>query len=127
MAFSNGFGGAVKVGSNSYHVENWSLDHQCEILDTTTTGDSGWQTNIAGVKKGILTFKTFYDPTVNPFLTPYDFDPGNTATITLMIGSTGSTWVGTFRIGSAKFENPVKGVVTVEISGETTGALTLPS
>src|SRR4051812_45607611 len=104
MSFSNGFGGNIAVASNNYQVENWSVDHQCEILDTTTTGDGGSQTNIAGCKKSVITFKTFYDPTVNTFASPFDFDPGNTAVLTLKIGSTGASWTGTFRIGSAKME-----------------------
>ena len=75
MAFTNGFGGTVTAGSLTLSVENWSGDIECEALDTTSTADGGFQTNIAGVKKGDITVHTYYDSSVAYAGT---FGPGNT-------------------------------------------------
>lgn len=124
MSFTNGFSGNCVAGSLTLSVENWSADAECEALDTTSTGDGGNQTNIAGTKKTDITFHTYYDSTIAYMGV---LAPGSLVSFTGNIGATSKTLSGNFRITKANFGNPVKGVCDLTVNATSNGAVTLPN
>jgi hypothetical protein len=126
--FKNGFSGNVLVGAYSLAVTEWNCDFEVEILDTTTTGDSGWQTNINGCKKATGTVKTFFDTAAVPTgATGPNLQNGTSVTLTLKIADTTSVCIVPARIGKVSIGNPVKGVVSFEFPFESNGVCTLPT
>lgn len=124
--FRNGFNGVVLVGSYSLDVTEWTADFEVEILDTTNTGDGGWQSNINGCKKASGTVKTFYDAAAIPTgASGANVQNGTSVTLTLTEGDTSKTNVVPARIGKVTLGNPVKGVLPFEFSYESNGVCTM--
>jgi Asp-tRNA(Asn)/Glu-tRNA(Gln) amidotransferase A subunit family amidase len=126
--FINGFSGTVLCGAFVLDVTEWSADVEVEILDTTNTGDLGWQSNINGCKKATGSCKTFWDTaTVPTGSSGGAITNGASVTLTLNIGSSGRSIVVPARVGKITVSNPVKGVVPFEFSYESNGVVTLPT
>lgn len=122
--YVNGFGGTITVGATSIPVESWSVSVNCEILDTTNSGDNGWESNINGAKMAEGSAKAYLDTAALPFST---VAAGSSATIVLPVGSTGDSFSIPARISKVGVENPVKGVCTLAIDFKSNGAVTYPS
>lgn len=126
--YINGFSGTVLCGAYALDVTEWSADIEVEILDTTNTGDLGWQTNINGCKKATGSCKTFWDTAAVPTgAGAANIQNGTTVTLTLNIGNSGRFFVIPARVGKITVSNPVKGVVPFEFSYESNGVVTLPT
>ena len=125
-SFVNGFGGSITFSSQTLDVESWSLNVSAEAVDTTNTGDAGWESNILGAKSFEGSCKTFFDTAAVPTGTP-GFLPGTRATITLPVGSSGKSYSGTVQITQVSIENPTKGVVSFSLNFKGSGALTYAS
>lgn len=126
--YINGFSGTVLCGAHSLDVTEWNCDVEVEILDTTNTGDLGWQSNINGCKKATGTVKTFWDTAAVPTgAANANIQNGTTVTLTLNIGASARTIIVPARVGKITVNNPVKGVVPFEFTFESTGVVTLPT
>lgn len=126
--YINGFGGTITFGGTpaSLPVESWTLNINAEAIDTTNTADAGWESNILGCKSWDGSLKTFWDTAAVP-TGAAGFTPGNRATITLPVGSSGKSYTGTCQLTKIGTENPVKGVVGFSIDFKGSGALTYPT
>lgn len=120
--YVNGFGGSVAWASGTVDVESWSLNINAEALDTTNTGDAGWESNILGAKSFDGSCKVFGEG-ANAAL----FIPGTRGSITFNVGTTGKNYVGTVQLTKATIENSAKGVVTYACDFKGTGPLTFNS
>lgn len=125
--YANGFGGSVTVASYTFCVESWSLNGNAEALDTTTTCDSGWETNILGAKSWDGSCKSFWDTASVPTGATAGLTIGARATFVFAVGSSGKSFTGTAQITKITTENPVKGVVSFSLDFKGSGALTSPS
>src|SRR5688572_29777341 len=125
--YINGFGGNFAVGANTLPIESWSLNVNAEALDTTNTGDAGWESNITGAKSAEGSVKAYWDSAANPMTAPLSILAGSTATAILNIGSSGKSFTVPARITQVTVENPVKGVVPFNFSFKANGSITYPS
>jgi predicted secreted protein len=125
-SFINGFGGSINFNSQDLVVESWSLTVNGEAVDTTNTGDSGWESNILGAKSWEGSCKTYWDSSAIP-TGAAGFLPGARATISLSVGSSGKIYTGFCQITQITVENPVKGVVGFNFNFKGSGALTFAS
>jgi hypothetical protein len=121
--YVNGFGGSVTFGSATLDVESWSLKVNADAVDTTNTGDAGWDSNILGSKNWEGSGKTFFDSAAVPTGTA-GFTAGARATGTFPIGSTGKSYTGSIQLTSIGFDNPAKSVVGFTFDFKGTGPLT---
>jgi hypothetical protein len=124
--FVNGFGGNVQLGSTNLDIDTWSLNVNGEAVDTTNTGDAGWESNILGAKSFDGNFKTYWDSAAIP-TGAAGYTAGARATLTLNVGSTGKTYVGTAQLTKVTIENPVKGVVGFSCDFKGSSSLTYAS
>lgn len=122
--YISGFGGSVTFNSTTLDVESWSAAVSAEALDTTNTGDAGWESNITGVKKLEGSFKTFWDSATDPYVT---FTAGASSTMTLPFGNSGKSFSFTARLTKVSSENAAKGVCTFECDFISNGAVTMPT
>jgi len=124
--FINGFGGTVTFAAYTLDVESWTLNQSGEAVDTTNTGDAGWESNILGAKSWEGSCKTFFDTSSVP--TGADGLIGGAAgTATFNVGSSGKSYTGSIRITQIAIENPVKGVVGFSLNFKGNGPLTFAS
>jgi predicted secreted protein len=124
--YVNGFGGSISMQTTTLDVDTWSLNVTGEALDTTNTGDVGWETNILGAKAFEGSVKTYWDSAAVP-TGAADFTAGKRATLNLPVSATGKTYTGTAQITSVAIENPTKGVVTFQFNFKGSGVLTYAS
>lgn len=123
MALFSGQSGSISFNSVTVAVESWSGTVETEILDTTNTGSSGAQANIAGIQKATVSFKAFSDSAA-----PMGgFTTGTSAAFVGTIGSSAKTLAFTGRLKSLKIDNPAKGSVSYEGEIESNGAITMPA
>ncbi len=123
---TSGQSGSITVSSTTYCVENWSLNLSNELADVTTTCSNGWVERIAVASSGQLTFSLFFD---GSGITA--FAPGTKFTATLNVGGpvgsspgTQHSFGGTFIVSGQTVENPAKSVVKVNVTADSTGAIT---
>lgn len=126
MAYLNGFSGNIQFASATLQVTEWTLNMNGEAVDTTNTGDSGWESNILGAKSWDGTAKSFWDGSAVPTGTP-GLTPGARGTVTLTAGSSGKTYTGTAQLTQCAIGNPVKGAISFDITFKGSGALTMAS
>src|SRR3954471_24018991 len=107
MAFLNGFGGSATVNATTLCLESWDLTVNSEKLDSTTTCDSGWETNIGGAKSWEGTLKSYFDAAISYFAAPLALTPGNSMVLDLAFGASVKFATGIARVTSVKFSNPV--------------------
>ncbi len=126
--YINGFGGDITFGASpaTLSVTDWEMMVNGEALDTTNTGDSGWESNILGAKSFEGSCKAFWDSTAVPTGSA-NYKAGERGTGTFKVGSSGKTYVGTIQITQTKIANSAKGVVGFDITFKGSGALTQAS
>lgn len=124
--YINGFGGSALFASATLDVENWTLSASGEALDTTNSGDAGWESNILGAKAWEGSCKAYWDNAASP-TGAAGLLPGSRGTLALSVGGTGKSYGGTVQITQITTENPVKGVVTFSLTFKGSGALTYAS
>lgn len=124
--YINGFSGTLTLAAATLDIESWTLTVTGEAVDTTNTGDGGWESNITGAKAWEVSCKTFWDSAAVP-TGAAGFTPGTSGTLTLNVGSSGKTYTGSARITQISIENPVKGVVGFSVTLKGNGALTFAS
>lgn len=123
MAYINGFGGTVTFDGATLPVTEWTLDVNAEAIDTTNTGDSGWESNILGAKSWSGSAKAFWDAATVPTGSS-GFVAGDRGTISLPAGSSGKSYTGTAQATQVSVGNPVKGAVTFNFNFKGSGSLT---
>jgi hypothetical protein len=121
-SYVNGFGGSITFNSNTIDVETWGLNINAEALDTTNTGDAGWESNILGAKSFAGSCKVFGEA-ANAAL----FIAGTRASINFPVSVTGKTYAGTVQLTKVGIENGAKGVVAYNCDFKGSGALTYNS
>lgn len=121
-SYVNGFGGSITFASTVLDVESWSLNVMGEALDTTNTGDAGWETNILGAKSFEGSAKTFWDSAAVPTGVA-GFVAGARGTFVFPVGNSGKSYTGNLQITQLTVENPVKGVVAFNFNFKGTAAL----
>lgn len=124
--YVNGFGGSVQFAAYTLDVESWSLNVNGEAVDTTNTGDAGWESNILGAKSFEGSCKTYWDSASVPTGIA-GLLAGSRGTATFNVGSTGKSYVGSIQLTQITVENPVKGAVAFNLNFKGTGALTYAS
>ena len=124
--FLNGFSGQIQLASGTLQVTDWTLNVNAEAVDTTNTGDAGWESNILGAKSFDGSFKTFWDSSAVPTGAP-GFTAGARGTLTLNVGNSGKSYVGTAQLTQVVVENPVKGAVAFNCTFKGSGAITYAS
>lgn len=122
-SYVNGFGGSISFGGVVLDVESWSLTVNGEAVDTTNTGDAGWESNILGARSWEGSCKTFWDAAAVP-TGASGFVAGISAALILPVGASGKAYSGVAQITQISIENPVKGVVSFGINFKGNGALT---
>ena len=137
MAFASGRLGKVRVGATVVAVTKWSVDYVVnDKLEVTNTEGNGFGeylgTNSAGASSGVrdLNFNLTlnYDIGTNPVAL---LTPGKTvaATVTLYLNdTTGPSWsIPTAIIQSNGNAIEVRGLVTLDVKGYSTGTFTAPT
>ena len=124
--FLNGFSGSIQLAVANLDVTDWTLNVNAEAVDTTNTGDAGWESNILGCKSFDGSFKTFWDSTTVP-TGAAGFIAGARGTLTLNVGNSGKSYVGSVQLTQVVIENPVKGAVAFNCTFKGTGPLTYAS
>lgn len=122
----NGYGGDIVFASATLSVADWEMSISGEAVDTTNSGDSGWESNILGAKSFEGSAKTYWDQSAVP-TGAAGFTAGARGTGTFKVGNSGKTYVGTIQLTNIKVANPVKGVVGFDISFKGSSSLTYAS
>ena len=121
-----GYEGSVTIASADAHITKWELTDRNGLVETTNTGDAGWESYIAGVSGADLTYDAFFDSTNVPS-TAIGLVSGASLAHTLKVGTSGLTFTCTALIESVKYTNEVKGGVSFTVTGKVSGALTRPT
>lgn len=125
--YVSGMGGCITFNSTTLPVEKWSLNINAEALDTTTCNDSGWETNILGIKGAEGSLTTFWDSAAQPTSSPLSMTAGTRATLILSIGNTSKSFSMTAQVTQVSVENAAKGVVTFSVNFKASGSVTYPT
>lgn len=122
----NGQNGTVKSGTVDMDVEGWSADVEANVIDVSTTADTGWSDYIVGLKDVKGSFDFFYNPAKKPTGASANLTPGATPTLTLQC-TTGEVLTGTGVITKLSLKSKVKDAFKVTASFQSRGQWTLPS
>ncbi len=125
MAKLIGMGGSITVSTAVYPVSEWSINVTDDVQDVTDTGSSGWTSRIAGVMSAELSFRAFWGSAAAILSTTFAI--GTKVTASLAIGGGGDTVGGDFYISSFTITNNCKTPVEFQCTGQSDGAVTLPS
>ena len=125
----NGTDGKVLSESTDMDVTGYSADVEVVEIDTTTTGDAGWEDAINGTKKVSGSFDFLWNPTKSPFGALANLLPGSGTYPTLRFNLDASTnyLQGVAMITKLSLKSEVKGAKTFTASFRSKGAWTLPS
>lgn len=127
MAYINGFGGNVTMGSFTFSVVEWTLKVDNGLIDVTNTGSSNYGQFIAGVNTGQVSIKAFWDTTSVYTGSGPNLLPGQSGTFTGLIGNSLKTVTATVVIMSISLGNSPTAGVTYDIECKLTSAPTYPS
>lgn len=124
--YINGYSGKIQLGANNLDITDWTLNVNADLPETTNTADAGWQSFILGAKGFEGSFKTFWDSSAVP-TGAAGFVAGATGTLTLLVGNTGKSYVGTVFLTQVSIENAPKAAVAFNVTFRGTGSLTYAS
>lgn len=116
--------GDFTFGANTYSVLTWSGDEETKEIDTTSTGDGGFSTNITGVYHFAGTAEMCADSDalqITPLMA------GQQGALQLEVGNTGKSFEGTANLTKASVKNPAEDKVTFSVSFVFTGEYTRPN
>lgn len=131
---TNGTDGKVTSNGTDLDVTGYTLDLDAPVIDTTTTGDAGWEDNINGPIKASGTFDFLWNPSKNPFGSVIGMMPG-----AYFLGKIGDYPTLSFRLDSGNFatgkaiitklslKSEVKGTKKFTASFQNKGAWTVPT
>lgn len=122
--YINGFGGSVLFNAITVHVMNWTLTVNADPIDTTNTGDAGWESNILGCKNWEASLKMGWDSSDIP---TGNWVAGDLATLSLKVGNLAKTYVGVAFLTKIEVVNEPKGEVMFNANFKGNGALTYAS
>lgn len=126
MAVYTGYGGSVKVGTNTVaELGEWSLDINADTQDTTSLGSTGWRSYVVTLKNWSGSASGRWDMTdTNGQKALQDaLLGGTTVTLNLYIDST-KRYSGTAVITKVSVSTSADGVAEVSFDFQGTGALT---
>ena len=115
MADISGSNGTVTYNSADVPITSWEVTQEEDVINTTDSGNSGWETNIAkGIKRWTASFEGFYKTA----------DTGaalGTDASLVLLADTGITYTGNAIITSKVTTTDVPGTDGVVIAYEATG------
>ena|SRR5579885_1399704 len=115
MGFVRGVTGAVSIGSAIATANEWSLDLQGDAIDTSNFSSGGWRTKTGGLAGGSGSAKIKVD---DSNIAPVN--PAVTVGFNLQTES-GKGYQGSAVITGVKMGLPVEGILTMEITFDTSG------
>lgn len=122
--------GKVTVGVTDLCITSWEVDEEGEELDTTCTDGTGKNSSIVGTAGVTLNVKANYDADAPPFAAPPGLIVGDLVAVKAYVGDpvNNKFWnFPTMRITNVKNQSEVKGLVTYEFTGKSSGAYTRPT
>ena len=117
MAEVAGKGGSATFTNLNAGVKSWNLDGAMDMLPTTDYDDDGHKTFIGGCDGWTANCELNWDATNTVAL-------GDSATLTLLIGTATPKYAGTALVASISVSSVVDGLVTATISFQGTGPYT---
>lgn len=125
-SYINGFGGNITFAGQALDVAEWEITATGEAVDSTNTGDGGWDSNILGSKAWEASCKAYYDSAAVP-TGAAGYVNGARGSATFLEGNTAKAYSGTVQIVSIKPTNVVKGINSFDVSFKGSGSLTFTS
>ena len=113
------FGSAV-VSDATNNIHAWTLDINCDALETTDFADSGNRTYIRGLKGWTATCEGYIDTSAGGTVNSADI--GSSATLSLYVNAT-KYYNGTALLTGASLNTAADGVETSSFSFQGSGAL----
>lgn len=128
----SGLQGTVTAGGTDMQVTDSAFDVEVGDIDTSTTGDGGFEDSIDGLTKVSGSFDFFYNKTRNPFGALTNLLPGAPRTSgtypSLAFGTGGGDTIsGTARITKLSKKGSVKDGIMYTASFTSKGVWTFPS
>lgn len=126
MAYMSGKSGKVSAGGTDLDVKGWSFDPNCDLQDTSNSGDSGYKTFIAGLLGGTGSIEMDWDAAANPTTNPPNLNPGEEITnMDLYLDSVNYIRIPTALISGTPVANAVDGKVTFNCNFTASGSWTM--
>jgi len=117
MAEQAGKNGSVTFTNLTAGVKSWNLDGAADMLETTDYDDNGHKTYIGGLDGWTASCELNWDAANT-------VEIGDSATLTLLIGTTTPNYAGTALVASISVSSVVEGLVTATVNFQGTGAYT---
>lgn len=122
MARASGKAGSVTINAVTYNgVKNWEINYKGDAVDVTGMSDSGAKNFVGGLTEWSGSCSINWDVTQAPPA------PGAAYAATFLTGAGGSydSFAGTILATDIHVSTPVDGAVTLDITFQGTGALTI--
>lgn len=123
----SGVKGNVLSGATDIDVQSWTLDHEINTFDSTTTADGGWDDTTPATQKISGSFDFFYNKAKYPYGALNIF-PGATPTLKLFVNMTdGNFWTGAGLITKLSVKDKVKDGTVLTATFVNKGVWTVPT
>jgi hypothetical protein len=122
--------GKALVGSTDCNVEGWSVDHDADRIDVTSTRTAGYRGVITGVQGSTFTLTLSWDAAANPLDSPPALKAGTTlSTVKLYLNTVTSPYWSypTAKVLKTSNESKVDTKTTITVSCEADGTFTPPT
>ncbi len=128
--FKTGLSGNVLVGSHILSIVEWNFKEDGSEVDTTSTTDGLYGSFIVGPHKVTVSVKAYYDFNNDPYTSPISLSVGDTVTLTLELGDSGSNYVVPALVHMMNVVNNVKNPISFDFDATyypSNGSITYPS
>lgn len=84
--FKSGKIGKASIAGTDVHIEGWQVNPASENLETSNTGDGGYESGIHGLKSATGQFNATWDKNAQPQVAVPVFDIGDDVLLYLYVG-----------------------------------------
>jgi hypothetical protein len=119
MAFYPGRASSVTISASARPYNQFDLDFNAEIVDTTNFTSSGYQENVTGITKADISFSGPYDGAEG-------LAPGDSVSLVFALGGGGPSFTVTTRLSSIKINTAASNqVAQISVSGTSNGTFSV--
>jgi predicted secreted protein len=128
MAAISGTNGSIMVGGVEVGLfKEWKLDISIDALDTTNFGSDGWKEAISGLKSGTITANGLYDVSDAGQGDLDNLISSGVSAVVKCYTDEVNYYQASAIVTGANISTPNDGLVTVDYTMQTTGAITTPA
>ena len=126
MAALSGKNGKVRINGATLKVTEWAAHVKTQKLDQTNSESGGYGEYLGGVADADVTLRGNFEVATTP-LTAYPPGAALANTVLYLDGTSGPQFDCTLFVETFRYTTPTRGLVTIEITGNSTGVFTFPN